>query len=141
MTDDDGAFAGLASERVLDEPDIGITIMGPDGRVRAGNRGFRTTRQPRGVTVDEAGWYSRDIHQVSEAGTPRAPHDVPPMRTFRTGEAISNELIGTRVGDGTTSWDAVTTGPVVDPTTGPVTSVICTYIDVTELRRAQAELQ
>jgi diguanylate cyclase (GGDEF)-like protein/PAS domain S-box-containing protein len=87
-----------------------------------------------GASCTDPAW-----HVVHEDMSPIAPDELAPMRTLRSGVALSNETVGLRAPDGVLRWLLVNTEPQRDEQ-GQVTGVVSCFIDITERRQLQQRL-
>jgi PAS domain S-box-containing protein len=70
------------------------------------------------------------------------PEDYPAMMTVRTGEPVSNVVLGISRGpDSERRWLLVNSRPVIDPETSGLREVVVTFVDITPRKRAESGLQ
>lgn len=93
-----------------------------------------TRDQMAGRTSVDPRW--RSIH---EDGTLFPGETHPAMVTLRTGQAVRDVVMGIHQPDGTLRWISISSEPIPGPDGRPA-SVVTTFDDVTERRRAEAAL-
>jgi diguanylate cyclase (GGDEF)-like protein/PAS domain S-box-containing protein len=118
-----------------------VVAFDRDGHVMAANRRARDEFSKIGESVTAAGAFSSSFELIDEHGDRLRGRDVPTARTLRTGEVLRDFLMGVRVPDGQVVWTMVGTSPVRAPVDGSITGVICTFVEVTEQRRAEVALR
>ncbi|MBL9138624.1 MAG: PAS domain S-box protein [Verrucomicrobiales bacterium] len=82
--------------------------------------------------LTDAGW-----NTIRLDGSPLPPEDYPAAVTLRTGEPITDSVMGVRRPDGRLVWLSSNTRPFSRDEGGRVTSVVVSFADIT--RRQQAE--
>jgi diguanylate cyclase (GGDEF)-like protein/PAS domain S-box-containing protein len=138
---DAGRFDGLPYERVLDDIGFAVAVFDRKGRLVNASSPARELWRSRGITMADDGQFTPGLEIIAENGEPIATEDTPLVRVLRTGEAVLNGVYGLRGDHGSVSWFVVSTVPILDPETGDVVRVLCSYADVTELRDAQEALR
>ncbi|MFO0755559.1 MAG: PAS domain S-box protein [Byssovorax sp.] len=78
---------------------------------------------------------------VREDGRPFLRSELPAETTLRTGERCAGVVMGIHTPAGERRWIAVRSEPVRAAPGGPLTAVVTTFTDLTEQRRAEAELR
>jgi PAS domain S-box-containing protein len=118
----------------------GVVVQGTSGRILTCNTAAErilglSRAQIEGRTSLDPGWKS-----IREDGSPFPGSEHPSMSTLRNGIPLSNVLMGIHKPDGTLTWISISTEPLrAAPTTAPY-AVVATFADVTELRRASAQI-
>ncbi len=95
-----------------------------------------TREQMEGLTSVDHRW--RSIH---EDGSPFPGEDHPAMVALRTGDAVSDVVMGVHKPDGTLTWISINAEPVPAAPGETHHAVVTTFADVTVLRGATAALQ
>ncbi len=120
-------FAGMAE---------GVVLQDPQGMIITHNA---AAIQILGLTSDElTGRTSMDPRwgAIREDGTPFPGDQHPAMRTVKTGEPLTDVVMGIRHPSGPTTWISINSRPVMaDPSAGP-SAVITTFRDITAQRLA-----
>jgi PAS domain S-box-containing protein len=125
---------------LIREMDVGVVLHGPDAEVQFANQ---AAQQMFGISLAEArGKTSADLNLICfrEDGT-----EIPfPMRsaprTLRTGQTITDDVVGWRRTDSSkVLWTLGNTAPQFD-SGGRVVGVINTFTNITERRRVEDEL-
>ncbi len=139
MTDDPTA---LPTDRLLDALEVAIVVFDVEGRILLANDRARSDFAVLGEPSEyEDHLFTHAFDLVDEHGVRLAVADIPSVRTIRTGEALSGFAMGVRSSEHPgTVWLTVATQPVRDDE-GTITSVICTFCDMTPQRRAEAALR
>jgi PAS domain S-box-containing protein len=118
----------------------GVVVQGTSGRILTCNPAAErilglSRAQIEGRTSLNPGWKS-----IREDGSPFPGSEHPSMSTLRNGIPLANVLMGIHKPDGTLTWISISTEPLrAAPSTAPY-AVVATFADVTELRRASAQL-
>ncbi len=131
----------VTHEQLLDALDIAVVAFDRKGRVLVSNRRARDAFGMLTASVSEADLFHTRLDFVDERGDLLVPDEIPSMRTLRTGEVLRDFLMGVRIPNGEIYWTLVGTSPVRDPVQGSITGVICTFVEVTEQRRAEVALR
>jgi diguanylate cyclase (GGDEF)-like protein/PAS domain S-box-containing protein len=131
----------VSSEWLLDALDVPVVALDRAGRVLAANRRARDELAKLGGSVTGAGLFEQPIELLDEYGQRLRGRDIPPMRTLETGEVVRDFVMGVRVGTHPLLWAMVGTSPLRDPEDGSITGVVCTFVEVTEQRSAEAALR
>jgi len=128
----------LRLEQILQQMPSGVAIAeAPSGRLVYHNEeATRLLRHPLRHSETTAGY--KQYGGVREDGTPLAPGDYPIARAV-AGEAIRNEQMLYRRGDGTLTDFVVNAAPIRDAG-GRVVAAVSTFHDVSEMRRVEREL-
>lgn len=119
----------------------GVVLQAADGTIldcnAAAERILGLSRsQIEGRTSLDPTW--RAIH---EDGSPFPGQDHPGMVTLRTGEPLSNVIMGVRRPDGTYTWISVSSEPLRSAPGAAPYGVVATFNDVTQLKHTEHELQ
>jgi PAS domain S-box-containing protein len=103
----------------------------------------RSARQMLGMTPDAPDWQA-----IHENGTPFAGDEHPAMRTLRTGEPLSDIVMGICRPDGTRVWISIDSQPLVAAGESRPYAVLTTFHDISarvlaeqEFRRLNVRLQ
>lgn len=75
---------------------------------------------------------------VHADGTPFPGEDHPAMTTLRTGEPLTDVIMGVHKPDGSLTWISINTRPMKRSPDAPAHAVVCTFRDITEQRAAEA---
>jgi diguanylate cyclase (GGDEF)-like protein/PAS domain S-box-containing protein len=132
--------SGVLFDHVLEDLGVGVAILDEDGRVLSANRSAREILALLDEWADD-GATTSDIEVVGEDHQPLVPDAVPAARTRTTGQAELNVLIGLRRAHAAFRWVIASTRAAVDRDNPSSSSVVCTFVDVTDRRNAEAALQ
>jgi two-component system, cell cycle sensor histidine kinase and response regulator CckA len=127
--------------RILEAIPGGLCVVTPDGSVRAANQ---AACHILGLSYDELTHrYTEDFGRqtVWEDGSPCPPEDYPVSKVLTTGAPQPARTLGVRRPDGQVSWAVFRAVDLRDPQTGALTGALVTFLDVTERKRAEQELQ
>jgi diguanylate cyclase (GGDEF)-like protein len=120
---------------------VGVTLHGPDGEIMSANAAaldlLATTRELL------HGRRSIDLEgdALGEDGTPLAPGSGPLETVIATGRPVRDMVMGLRrPGAGERTWVTVSAEPRLAPD-GGLSGVVCTFVDVTERRRAHEQIR
>ncbi len=118
----------------------GVVLVGADGLVATVNaaaaRFCGTTPEAMvGTRPTE-----HRLRTVAEDGTLIEPEELPYRRTLRTGEAVEGFVMGIDLADGRRRWVSVNAQPVHGGD-GAVTAVVVSFSDISDIKRAHAELE
>jgi two-component system cell cycle sensor histidine kinase/response regulator CckA len=140
------AEAALRSEeadhRVLtDALDSGVVLVGPDGRVRAAN-----AAAARMFGMDPAAMVGTDVtdprgNAVRADGTELAGDEHPTTISLRTGRSLTGVVRGLRRPGGDILWISVNSRPLWRSGEEQPYAAVASFTDITEQRRAEAELR
>ncbi len=116
----------------------GVVFLDADGRIEACNESAErilglTAGQIAGRTPMDPGWAA-----VHEDGSPFPGETHPVMETLRTGESLSNVVMGLHTPDGSLYWISINSRPLVRD--GSLHGAVATFIDITERKRAEMAL-
>jgi len=116
---------------------VGVWVVDRDGRVVDSNPAGRAIWGPRDADIDRfgsrKGWWA-------DTGRPIAPHEWAAARAIQNGETSLNELIEIECFDGTRKIILNSAAPMRDAN-GAIVGAIIVHQDVTERRRAEAEMR
>ena len=142
VTDQRQALAALADSEqkyrsVVESMAEGVVIQLADGRIVETNRAAqeiegRSDDDMQGHTSDDEMWGA-----VHEDGTPFPGEEHPSMVTLRTGEPQLNVVMGVRRPSGERRWLSINSAPVSSGDGGVLSSVVTTFHDITDRKRAQ----
>jgi diguanylate cyclase (GGDEF)-like protein len=132
-------FAFEMLRKVLRDLPAGILLVGPDGKIRLANKTAanllsRPERDLVGANVKENEWAL-----LREDGTPYGRGESPLIRALTLKLPVRNVVVGIP-GPGEPTWLLMNAEPEVTPE-GELTQVICSFLDVTEGRRAEEEIE
>ena len=126
---------------MLDALEVAVVAFDREGRVIVANQRARDEVAKMGEPVSDAGVFAEPLELIDEHGRKLRGSEIPSVRTLRTGEVIRNFVMGVRIPGIPLMWAMVGTSPVLDPADGSTIGVICTFVEVTEQRRAEAALR
>jgi PAS domain S-box-containing protein len=135
LTDMEAERSRLAA--VLDQLPAGVILAeAPDGRLVMGNRQVETILGMSFLQAEHVGEYSA-YPGFHPDGRPYAPEEWPLARSVLTGEVVQGEEIEIRRPGGPRVVLLCSSAPIRDRA-GQISSAVVTFVDVTELRRAEA---
>jgi diguanylate cyclase (GGDEF)-like protein/PAS domain S-box-containing protein len=116
----------------------GVIVLGDDHKIHAANSAAErilglSGDDLIGMTLKDGPWVA-----IREDGSVMPDQEWPPFRTLRTGEPISNAVIGL-VRSGDTTWISINARPLQGFTPGP-SAVVCSISDMTAAKVAQDHL-
>jgi PAS domain S-box-containing protein len=119
----------------------GIVLQDAEGRIIECNASAErilglTRAQMMGLTSLDPRWQATDA-----AGRPTRGEDHPIRVTLRTGAPQRDVVMGVQRADGTRVWVCVNTQPLFRPGETQPFSVVATFADITDMKRAEAELR
>lgn len=82
-----------------------------------------------------------DWRAIREDGTPFPGTEHPAMVTLRTGRAVRNQIMGVQYADGEPRWISINSQPLPGPHSDDSPAVLCTFVDITEQRRAFEQIR
>ncbi|MBU0742012.1 PAS domain S-box protein [bacterium] len=145
-SNDAGTVIGMMDEsryrRMFDAVQAGIIVQRADGEIVYANRMAAEILPP--LAGDPVAMSSTDpAWRMSLAdGTPVPGEDHPSMITLRTGKPLRNQVRGLFADDPAgTRWLLVNTEPVFEGDGRKPAEVIITFVDISELRRAEDTLR
>jgi PAS domain S-box-containing protein len=127
-------------DEVLEHMPIGVIVVrSPDGFILNVNRqaerllgpGIREARNIREIVRTQA---------LLDGGARAGPDDLPALRALNKGELVRDTVLEVQHSDGGRSFVSASAAPIRDPG-GAVLAVVATYVDVTDLKRAESALQ
>ena len=137
-------LAQLASEelnrRIVEAMPCGLVHVASDGAILSANgEALRILGHSDDALTKR---YTKDFdpETIWEDGSPCPVGDYPATRALVTGLPQPPATIGVRRPDGTVSWAIFTAVPVKDPATGATSSVVVTFLDITERKKVEAAL-
>jgi PAS domain S-box-containing protein len=119
----------------------GVVVLDRSGIIEAANE---SAARILGLTHDEIkGCASLDPRgrAIREDGSPFPGESHPARVTLRTGEPCRDVIMGIQRPDGTVGWISINTHPMFHPGERECHSVVCSFAEVTDRRRAEAELR
>jgi diguanylate cyclase (GGDEF)-like protein/PAS domain S-box-containing protein len=129
----------LEYQHLLSELGVGVVVVGADGRVLDSNRRARELIEVPGLVLDDVNVFDRIIEVLDEHERPIRLDDLPVVRALRTDQSVSGAVLGFRSFDDLdVVWLLMGAHVVRDEVTGAVEQVICTFVDITGQRAAQA---
>ncbi len=119
----------------------GVVLQDRDGAIRAANESAArilglSRDQIMGRTSIDPRW--RAVH---EDGSPFPGETHPSMATLATGKPCRDVIMGVHRPDGTVSWISINTQPMFRPGEVQCHAVVCSFTEITDRRRAEAELR
>jgi PAS domain S-box-containing protein len=119
----------------------GVVLQDAQGRIIECNASAErilglSREQMMGLTSLDPRWRATDAE-----GRPTRGEDHPIRVTLRTGEPQRDVVMGVQRADGTRVWVCVNTQPLFRPGEAQPFSVVATFADITEMKRAEAELR
>jgi diguanylate cyclase (GGDEF)-like protein/PAS domain S-box-containing protein len=130
----------LPSERLLDALEVAVVVFDRDGHILTANRRARADLAVLGDIWDQS-LFRSDVELIDEHGVVLPVERVPPVHTLRTGESLTDVVVGARTRmHPHIVWITIATQPLRDDR-GVVTGVITSFYDITEQRNAQAALR
>jgi PAS domain S-box-containing protein len=126
------AVVESAAEGILLQDSAGRVLLTNPSAERILGRGLEGAH---GAIV--SGWCWRAIR---EDGTELPCLEQPVARTLRTGEALSDVVIGVRAPEGGTRWLSVNTVPVREPGETEPHAVVVSFFDITDIKRTEDAL-
>ncbi len=133
------SFAFETLRRVLRDLPAGILLVSPDGKIRLANRtATDLLRRPEqelvGVDVFRDSW-----SPLREDGTPYGPGESPLVRALVEKVPVRNAIVGVP-GTRQPTWLLMNVEPEL-AADGQLAQVVCSFLDVTEGRRAEEEIE
>jgi len=119
----------------------GVVLQDREGVIRAANA---SAERILGLTADQImGRTSLDPRwrAIREDGSPFPGEAHPAMQTLETGQPCRDVIMGVRKPDGSTSWISINTQPMFRPGEPQCHAVVSSFAEVTDRRRAEAELR
>ncbi|MBA3470837.1 MAG: PAS domain S-box protein [Herpetosiphonaceae bacterium] len=119
----------------------GIVIHRQDGTIETANA---AATQILGLTLDQLlGRASSDPlwHTVHPDGSAFPGDTHPAMITLRTGQPMRNIPMGVQKHDGSITWISINAQPLYDIKRDVIEGVVASFVDMTDYRNAQAQLQ
>lgn len=114
----------------------GVVIHAADGTIQSCNAAAErilglTSDEMRGLTSIDPRW--RAVH---EDGSPFPGETHPAMVTLRTGQPVSDVIMGVHKPNGTISWILVNSQPIFEADGQNLSGIVATFVDITEHKRA-----
>ncbi|MGB1288805.1 MAG: PAS domain-containing protein, partial [Aggregatilineales bacterium] len=119
----------------------GIVLQNLDGEIVMCNR---SAEQILGLSADQIyGRVSTDPRwrSIREDGTPFPGEDHPAIQTLQTGKPESGVIMGIHKPDGDLTWISINTQPIFQEDERHPYAVVASFLDITELRRAENEIR
>ena len=119
----------------------GVVLQDRSGTIRAANV---SAARILGMTPDQImGRTSMDPRwrAIREDGEPFPGDTHPSMLTLKSGEPCRDVIMGVHRPDGTLGWISINTQPIFRPGEQQCHAVVCSFTEVTDRRRAEAELR
>lgn len=129
------------NRRIIEAVPAGIVQVATDGAIRMANG---HAQRILGLRLDElTKLYVADFDTktIWEDGTPCEPKDYPVSKCLATGKPQPGVILGVRRRDGQTSWGIFSAIPMRDPKSGTLSGTMVTFIDITEQKRTEVELE
>lgn len=115
----------------------GIVLQDKNGTILASNTSAERILQ---MTADELhGRTSLDAEwrAIKENGAPFPGPEHPAMVTLRTGQALSNVVMGVRRGKNEPTWISINTRPLIREGADQPHAVVCSFFDITEAKNLE----
>lgn len=115
----------------------GIVLQDKQGTILASNTSAERILQ---MTADELhGRTSLDAEwrAIKENGTPFPGPEHPSMVTLRTGQALSNVVMGVRRGKNEPTWISINSRPLIREGATHPHAVVCSFFDITESKNLE----
>ncbi|HUM01518.1 MAG TPA: EAL domain-containing protein [Thermoanaerobaculia bacterium] len=133
------SFAFEMLRKVLRDLPAGILLISPDGTITLANRtAADLLRRPEGDLVG-ANVFSDPWSPLREDGTPYGPGESPLAQALVSKVAVRNVIVGVP-GAQNPTWLLLSAEPEFSAE-GDVRQVVCSFLDVTEGRRAEEEIE
>jgi len=119
----------------------GLMILGYNGEIVQCNQ---TAERIMGMKTDDLiGKLHNELilEAIHEDGTSYALEEHPAASTLRTGEPVTNQIMGIVLADGQTVWLQVNTHALGLDKAGKPVAVVATFADVTRLKNIETELR
>jgi PAS domain S-box-containing protein len=119
----------------------GIVLQDATGAIRACNA---SAERILGLSVDQMmGRSSMDPRwrSVHEDGSPFPGDEHPAMVTLRTGQPLSNVLMGVHRPEDTLAWISINSQPLFGPGSAQPSGVVTSFTDITERKKAERDLR
>jgi PAS domain S-box-containing protein len=119
----------------------GIVLQQADGQITACNASAErilglTAQQMQGLTSVDPRWQA-----IYEDGSPFPGELHPAMVTLRTGKPQSNVIMGIHKPDGSLTWIAINSQPLIHPGETRAYAAVTSFSDITERREAEEKLR
>ncbi|MFN8378833.1 MAG: PAS domain S-box protein [Anaerolineae bacterium] len=118
----------------------GLVIQDLNGAIRFSNKAAERILGLPSQQLEGRTFFDRDWHAVHEDGSHFPGEMHPAIRTLRTGQPTIGEVMGVPRPDGGLGWILVSAEPLLDAQ-HVMSSVVVTFTDITEMKRAQAQLE
>jgi len=133
------SFSFETLRKVLSDLPAGILLVSPEGKIRLANRtATDLLRRPEaelvGVDVFQDSW-----SLLREDGTPYGPGESPLVQALVEKVPVRNVIVGVP-GPGKPTWLTLNMEPELTAD-GQLLQVVCSFLDVTEGRRAEEEIE
>lgn len=115
----------------------GIVSLARDGQIETWNQAAETILGLSGEQLQARTALDGRWQAVHEDGTPYPGETFPAMEVMRTGVVQSNITMGLHRPDGTLAWILVNAVPIFSPGDPAPTSVVVSFMDITERRKAE----
>jgi len=141
-TERDDSLAPWSVDRsVLAALPVGVVVHSGDGRIMSCNSAAErilglSESQMMGLTSVDPLW--RAVHE-DETPFPGEAH--PAMVTLRTGEPVTDVVMGVHKSDGTLAWILVNSEPIAGIASPSAPAVVATFSDISERVRLRKHLQ
>jgi len=119
----------------------GVVVQASTGRILAANRAAEvilrmSTDELRGRTSLDPEWRA-----IRSDGSPFPGEEHPAMVTLRTGERLTNIVMGVCRGGSSPTWISINSVPLIHPGADAPYGVVVSFTDITALREADERLE
>jgi diguanylate cyclase (GGDEF)-like protein/PAS domain S-box-containing protein len=139
VTDDAAAFP---SDQLLDALEAAVFVFDRDGLILFANRRARRELESFGEPYTPGAQpFAAGLEFLDDHGRPLTMDEMPPVRTLRTGEVITDFVMGARsASHPDVTWYAAATQPLLGAN-DEIAGVVVTAVDVTGQRDLQTALR
>ncbi len=121
------------ADNVVEKGKIGIIVFDTDGQITRVNPSAEAMLQL--PAADAIGNDCRNIQMQTLDGTPLPVEDRPVGRVLKTGESVTDQVVGVTIASGDQRWFSITASPLTDGS--PSDGIVVTLVDIS----AEIELE